>query len=681
MEYSLQNLNKIADLKNLTLSRFTEKLNLIGLEIDGIIFNGLLTASFFNDDIKLVLKIPANRHDLLNEILLNQELANILDFELYNPWEKLKKNYEFLLRQQYESLLNSKIIAIKSDFNILLTYVVKIDSYKDKSIPAWISNKIGKNSSKSENIIESLISLTTLEWGQSFNVLQTKYHNLKVERVKEKTSIIFKNQNYKLDEGTIILKNEQNEILSILGLINYSIDGPNFLIEATFYDIDQNILSLNDVNSNLSYRYFRKSFLVNFRMALQRLLTLIEVVADGVINPTILKNEIADFNLNSSRLLEVKKISFKNFLNLENYEQKIFQQANLKIVCTTNDTLYFQIPDFRKDLTREIDIIEEYARFIGYKNFKEILPEMISVSSIKNQNKKIEFIKQFFLNYSFNEVFSNSLVPEQRLKSYSITLQNPLNSELALLRSSLINNLIDILGKNLRFGISNLKFFEIGRIYIREKSVIKEQEYLSLIFPSELSKYESNSNLDFFNAKGFIENFLSSFNKESISFENSDTNNECYHSNKFLKIKLNNIEVGYFGEINPKYRKLFSLKQNLYLFELNLDKINPKDLKSEIKLYKDYSKYPLIVKDLSVLVSKSINFYLLKDLILKEIINLKSVNFFDIYFDKNISDKLSLGIRLEFQSFTKTLINEEIEAELEKILLLLNQNFKAELKL
>ena len=681
MEYSLQNLNKITDLKNLTLSRFVEKLNLIGLEIDDIIVDGQLTRSLSDNDIKLVLKIPANRHDLLNEILLNNELANILEFELYNPWEKLKKNYNFLLRQQYDNFLNYKIIPINSDFNIILNYIVKIDSYKNKSIPTWISNKIGKSFSQPENIIESLISLTTLEWGQSFNTFDTKNFNLTVERLKETQNILFNRQNYNLDKGTIILKNDQNEILSILGLINYSIDGPSFLIEATFYDIDQNTLSLNDVNSNLSYRYFRKSFLINFRMAFQRLLTLIEVVADGIINPTILKNKIADLDLNYSRLLQVKKISFKKILNLENYQEEIFKQANLKIVCSTEDTLYFQIPDFRKDLTREIDIIEEYARFIGYKNFKNIFPEISSVSSIKNQTKKLEFIKQFFLNYSFNEVFSNSLVSEQILKSNSISVQNPLNSELALLRSSLINNLIDIVGKNLRFGISNLKFFEIGRVYIKENNIIKEQEYLSLIFPSELSRYTLNSNVDFFNAKGFIENFLSSFNKESIHFENSDKNNECYHPNKFLKITLDNIEIGHFGEINPKYRKLFSLKQNLYLFELNLDRLNTKDLKSKIKLYKDYSRYPLIVKDLSVVISKNINFYLLKDLILKEIRNLKSINFFDVYFDKNVSDKLSLGIRLEFQSFTKTLINEEIDAELQKILLLLNQNFNAELKL
>jgi phenylalanyl-tRNA synthetase beta chain len=186
--------------------------------------------------------------------------------------------------------------------------------------------------------------------------------------------------------------------------------------------------------------------------------------------------------------------------------------------------------------------------------------------------------------------------------------------------------------------------------------------------------------LNFFTAKGFIENFLSFFENKNFQFEKENQNNLYFHPGKQLKILEGKKVVGYFGEIHPKYKKLFSLKQNIYLFELNLESISLKNLKSKIKIYEDYSKYPSIIKDLSLIISKQTNFYTLKLLLLKEIKCLRNVNFFDIYFDNNLMEEVSLGIRFEFQSFEKTLINEEIENEMQNVKNLLKTTFFAELK-
>ena len=139
--------------------------------------------------------------------------------------------------------------------------------------------------------------------------------------------------------------------------------------------------------------------------------------------------------------------------------------------------------------------------------------------------------------------------------------------------------------------------------------------------------------------------------------------------------------IGLFGEIHPNYKKLYNFKENIYLFEFNLDLIKTNNLTSSIKIYKEYSKYPSISKDLSILISKDVNFYNLKNFIKDEVKNLKNINFFDIYFDKNSNNRISLGIRLEFQSFTKTLVTEEIELEIERLTSLLHKNFETELKI
>ena len=678
MEYSLKQLNKISKLENLTLNDFIEKLNLIGLEIDDVILENVINPLRISD-IKLIIKIPANRDDLLIENIILDELATILLFKLYNTWENLKYKYYFLIKQKYLQYSNYSISTIDCNLDHLLTYIIQVDNFKEKIVPLWVKNKLGIKSNENRGIIESLINLTFLEWGQNFNTLLPT-NKLKIQYLEKEKTFSIHGDVYHLNKGSIILTNESSEILSVLGLLNYSFQNKNLFLEATFYDIDKNFLGLNDVNSKISFRYLRRNILTNFKFSFQRLLTLLEIITESSINSNIYKNQNKKLELNSYKLLKLNKNSFKNFLDIEKYDPSIFEKTNFKIVCETENTLYFYIPNFRKDLNREIDLIEEYARFIGYKNFKEIFPKVLKITPSENKNKKHEFIKQFFLNYNFNEIFTNSLDGEENITKNSILIQNPLNSDYCNLRSSLINNIIQVLRKNLKFGSSGLKFFEIGRIYKNEKNGIIEQDNLSTIFSIE-TKNNLDQNIDFFIAKGFIENFLSYFSKINFTFENEINDNKYYHPKKFLKILSNQQTIGYFGEINPKYKKEFSLKQNIYLFELNLDIIKSKNLKSTIKIYKEYSKYPTITKDLSILITKDTNFYQLKTSIQNEINNLKSINFFDIYFDNEQINQISLGIRLEFQSFIKTLITEEIENEIEKLNNLLITSFNAKLKI
>ena len=101
MEYSLYTLNKKAKLNNLTSTELINTLNLIGFEVDGISTDSLKTNKFIEDK-KLLIKIPANREDLLNETLLLEDFSLLFLFQIYKIWEQLKFDYEFLIREKYE---------------------------------------------------------------------------------------------------------------------------------------------------------------------------------------------------------------------------------------------------------------------------------------------------------------------------------------------------------------------------------------------------------------------------------------------------------------------------------------------------------------------------------------------------------------------------------------------------
>ena len=97
-------------------------------------------------------------------------------------------------------------------------------------------------------------------------------------------------------------------------------------------------------------------------------------------------------------------------------------------------------------------------------------------------------------------------------------------------------------------------------------------------------------------------------------------------------------------------------------------------------MYNDYSKYPVITKDLSIVIAKDVNFNELKIFIKNNLSDLKNIKLFDIYFEPKLSNTLNLGVRLEFQSFKKTLLTEEIDEKLENLLFNLKENFQCELK-
>jgi hypothetical protein len=129
MEYSLKRLNKNSKLNRLTINEIINQLNLIGFEVDDILNEKSINNQFL-DNIRLLIKLPANREDLLNEKLFLIELSTILVFQLLNTWEIIKKDYNFLLKEKYSQYLNYKIYETKEDFLEILIFNIQIKNFK-----------------------------------------------------------------------------------------------------------------------------------------------------------------------------------------------------------------------------------------------------------------------------------------------------------------------------------------------------------------------------------------------------------------------------------------------------------------------------------------------------------------------------------------------------------------------
>lgn len=679
MQYSLQQLNKIANLKELKINDVIDKLNLIGLEVDEI-FNEKLENNKYVDNTRLLIAIPSNREDLLNENFFLEELANIFNFQMIFFWKKMKSHYKFLLNQKTEKKIEYKNLKLTSSLTSFSTYIIHLENFQETKTPGWISKKLKNGGLEvSDALLENLINLNILEWGQNTNLLNSNGTEFQLIRLSESEELITADDNQcLLEKGTIVLKDNNNKIISVLGLLNLkqTIKNSNsFYLEFTFYDIHQNNLNLKTINTNLSYRYLRRLFLTSFKISIQRLLTLLEIYANTTVSAVdkVISSDM--LTVKSNKILYLKKNSAKKILNLDRYDLDIFLQAGFKVVGKTNNKLYFSIPSCRNDINREIDLIEEYSRFIGYKNFNKIKP-VKQLKYSKNSQKSLNIIKQFFLNYGFNEILTNSIYDNLKREKESISITNPLNNELAILRTSLLPNLIKTFEINLRSNVNNQKFFEIGRVFKKYNAKILEQDKISGIFNLDIQKNNTNAFLEYFQAKGLIENLLQNFDYKNLEFVKISKNLDYYHPTRSFFVKSNGVILGTFGEISPYYEKLGNLKQKIYLFEFNLNSFQNWRTNATIISYANYSKYPSITKDLSIEINKNVNFKQLKTTLIEDINYLQSVSFFDVYYDGKKENLVNLSIRLKFQSENETLLTEIVEAEVEKVTKNLKQKFE-----
>lgn len=684
MEYSLYTLNKKANLNNLTSEELINTLNLIGFEVDDISFEPVLLNNSLIDT-KLLIKIPANRDDLTNEHFFLEEFGLLFLVQIYKIWEDFKKSYSWINQETYQNSLNVETNTIKTNSLDSLVYKIDVTVSKNNS-PLWLKKKLAIHGIEDKDLIFDLLNLMFIEFGSTFGLAVQKSceSDLSVEVLQEPQSFLKDNQDLVLlPKNSIVLKDQFDNINAILFIPSVFLKKNNFVnledcrtnFSLTFlFDNSFEDKTLPDNNEfKKKLPLLRKIFRENIQLSFQRLLTLLEILGDAKILK-VHHSDLQKFSSVPKKKLQLSKILLNKILNIDSHDPKIFEKAGLKIIEETSDYLYFEISARRRDLEREIDLIEEYSRFIGYKNFSEIIPTKNYLNN-KREGNKNEVLQDYFLNYGFNEVFSNS-IQEKKFQKNQIDITNPLNQDFCSLRTSIFPELFKIFEINLKLGASNLKFFEIGRVFKKVNEKIIEQDKVSGIFQSHFKTSPILVNQEDYNwlvTKGFFEIFLSYFgySNTQIYFEKVSKHNSYFHPGKAVLVTIGDKILGTFGEINPKIKmnKFESSKLPIYAFDFNLTFFKDYMRKdNEIKNVKEYSKYPSIFRDLSFLIDKNENFTRLQKEIQKQAKYLINTVIFNVYNDETFAkNEINLVIRLEFQSLNETLTNEVVEKEIEKI--------------
>ncbi len=341
------------------------------------------------------------------------------------------------------------------------------------------------------------------------------------------------------------------------------------------------------------------------------------------------------------------------------------------------DVLSFDIPSYRVDLSRPEDLMEEVARLYGYNNIPTTMPVAASASGRSDSAVALRnIVRQKMIGYGFFEAINYSFIdsracrklrlPESDSRQQLVQILNPLSEDQTVMRTTLIPGLLDTMGRNLAKQEKNLRFFEVGKIFIDcpGQELPEETELLAGLWTGntmDTGWYGKETACDFYDIKGIVEALLRSLRIEPSKFTGMPSADNPYlRPGHAAQILHNERLVGIVGEIHPDVLGAFGLKQTAFIFELNLAKV--KELRSKARKVASISKFPAIRRDVTLIIDHDIESYqLLEQVEAADTTLVEQAYLFDVFDGQPIPEgKKSISFRITYRSATETLDDERV---------------------
>jgi phenylalanyl-tRNA synthetase beta chain len=346
---------------------------------------------------------------------------------------------------------------------------------------------------------------------------------------------------------------------------------------------------------------------------------------------------------------------------------RILRKLGFEIVAETTDASEWtvQIPSWRLDVEREIDLIEEIARLYGYDKFPNTLPAFAGAVIEQPEARKDATLRSRLLALGYNEAISLTFISHEDAGRFSpgaqIELANPLSEEASVMRTSMVPGMLDMLAYNLNRGTDDARLFEIGKVYEYDGDQPLESKRGSLgatghaVLPGV---HESGRQYSFFDMKGDVETLLRTFEHQSLCFDAHTA--DYYHPGRSARAVMDGATVAQFGQIHPQIAAARKLRQHVFIGELYLDQLHRHTVR-EVH-YEALPRYPAVERDFSFTLPDSITFEQVKSAIANlGISELRSLIPAEIFRGGAIpAGSYSLLLRATFQSGERTLRDDEV---------------------
>lgn len=565
-----------------------------------------------------------------------------------------------------------------------------IENVEVKTSPDWLKNRLKAIGLSPINNVVDITNYILHGLGQplhAFDADKIADKTVKVGTVEAGTKFkTLDNVERTLNGSEIIIKDGKDNPMCIAGVFGGSESGVSsetktiFLESAYFNPVAiRKASKLHGLNTDASFRFERGVDPNNARTALTHAITLVQELAGGKLVGEILEHypeKIKDHYV----VFRYSKLD--QILGTKIHREKIkeiLKSLDIQILNEIQNGLELSVPVYRADVTREIDVIEEVLRIYGYNKIDA--PKKISFTPVKlsfdDQDALENSWARTLQSNGFHEVMNNSLTSVKD-ETNAVKLLNPLSGDLAFMRKSLLEGLLENAIYNINRKSSDIKFFELGKIYHKKEQYEERKQLAILTTGREVSENwrQPKSATDFYYLKAYVKILLEKLN---VELHESALDDDRFSD--ALEIKSGDKTLARLGKVAPQLLKDFDISQEVFYAEIELENCQALRTKENLK-FVDIPKFNKIRRDLALLVDKTINYSELYQLAKKNKSPfLKNINLFDVYEGKNLPEgKKSYAMSFELLNEEKTLEDKDITEVMNSLIKSFQKEFSAELR-
>ncbi len=421
-------------------------------------------------------------------------------------------------------------------------------------------------------------------------------------------------------------------------------------------------------------------------IAIQRASELLIEIAGGEAGPLI--DAVEDSWMPVSPQVALRYAQVKRLLGIHVEHEEISSiLLRLNMQISENDDGWLVVPPtYRFDINIEADLIEEIGRLIGYNNIPGTREAShVRMDSFSERRIGVNQIRDIMVEQGYYEAVTYSFVsPELQDILHpgqsTLPLANPISSDMSVMRTRLLPGLIQALQHNLNRQQSRVRLFETGLCFVPGDDGLQQTPRIAGVItgnrlPEGLYSQEAGQ-VDFFDIKGDLEAILRPSDLSAFRFQPSQ--DPILHPGQSAEVSLNDRSIGFVGGLHPTVLSKLGISQPVFVFEIELSPIRDKGLPKFIEM----SRFPSIRRDIAVMVDADLpvqrlidEIYLIKNEILQEVF------VFDVYTGKEVrNNRKSVALGLILQDFSRTLVEEDVENLVTKILAQLQKRYNAVLR-
>ncbi len=586
---------------------------------------------------------------------------------------------------------------------------ITFEQVKVTESPIWLQNRLKSIGVRPINIIVDITQYVMFETGQplhAFDADKISGRKVIVKNLPSDTPFVTLDGNeIKLDEEDLMICNTEKGmcIAGVYGGLDSGITEHStslFLESAYFNPVSVRKTSKrHDLKTDASFRFERGCDPENTVYALKRAANLIKELTGAIVTSEVMD----EYPVRMERPTITLRYEEVNAIAGEEIDKNVISSIllllGMEIQTMGDDQLMVQVPLFKHDVTRPIDLIEEILRIYGYNNIS--IPQELSYKMGSLQLAKDVLIQQKISTYladnGFYEIMNNSLTKSSYIQHFnfidaeqSVAILNPLSIELNVLRQSLLLSGLESIAHNQSYKNSNLRLFEFGKTYHRISSnknkkvteQYEEKDILAIFVTGKLNEEvwnHSTTELDFFYLKNIVYNILKKNNFSVDELELYTNDSEVFHEH--LHFGIDNKKVISLGRVHTKVSTFFDIKKPVFYAEVNLELFYEYAQKDPI-YYSKIALFPPVKRDLALVIDKAISYQQLEEIAHRVAKKwLQSVTLFDVYEGEHIpKDKKSYALNFVLQHPDKTLTDNEIQKVMNRLIDAYKQEVGAQLR-